>query len=171
MARHMVKCSICGEQFDANIIPFEKTHNGHRYAHVECFNHQEELKTQEQKDRERLEEYIKKLFNIEKLNPRLYKTLKQYIDEYNYSYSGILKALTYFYEVKGNDVSKANGGIGIVPYCYQDAYNYYYSLWVARQKNNEKVIHNYEPEILEIVIPSPERKVFKRKLFSFLDEE
>lgn len=171
MAKHIVKCSICGQQFDANETPYEKTHSGRRYAHKECFENQEKLKTQEQKDKEQLELYIKHLFNSTTINPRTYRLIKQYIDEYNYTYKGIFQALTYFYEVKGNSIDKANGSIGIVPFIYQDAYNYYYSLWLARQRNEEKIIKNYEPAVIEVVIPRPQRKVTKRELFSFLDEE
>jgi len=79
--------------------------------------------------------------------------------------------LVYFFEIKGNSVEKANGGIGIVPYVYQQAYNYYYSLWLAQQKNEDKVVEEYVPIVKEIIIPVPERKVRKRPLFSFLDEE
>ena len=81
------------------------------------------------------------------------------------------KALTYFYEVKGNSIEKANGGIGIIPYIYKDAYNYYYSLWLARQKNEAKQIDLYVPQVKEIIIAPPKRKPKKRPLFTFLDEE
>jgi hypothetical protein len=81
------------------------------------------------------------------------------------------KALTYFYEIKGNSIEKANGGIGIIPYIYKDAYNYYYSLWLARQKNENKVVETYIPEVKEIIIAPPKRKIKKRNLFTFLDEE
>ena len=97
--------------------------------------------------------------------------IKQYIEEYKYSYSGIRKALIYFYEVKGNDKQKANGSIGIVPYIYKEAYNYYYSIWLANQNNKDKVIENYVPTQKVIHIPVPQRNLRKRKLFSFLDEE
>jgi hypothetical protein len=82
----------------------------------------------------------------------------------------MLKALKYFYEVKRNDISKANGGIGILPYCYQDAYNYYFSLWQAQQKNNVN-IEQYIPKEIEIIIPSPKRKTNKKKIFTFLDKD
>ena len=81
------------------------------------------------------------------------------------------KALHYFYEIKGGDKSKANGGIGIIPYVYKDAYNYYYNLWLAKQKNSDIEVQLYIPKVKEIVIDRPERKVKKRQLFSFLDEE
>lgn len=171
MAKHIVKCSICGEQFDANAVPFEKTHSGRRYAHTECFNNQENLKTQEQKDKEQLEAYIKELLKVEKLNPRVYKLMYDYITQYKYTYKGILQALVYFYEIKGNDKSKANGSIGIVPFVYQEAFDYFMVLWEARQKNEVKVISNFKPDVEEVEIPPPRRTVIKRKLFTFLDEE
>jgi hypothetical protein len=112
-----------------------------------------------------------KLFNISYIDAKIRKQINQYVNEYNYTYSGIKKALIYFFEIKGNSIEKSNGGIGIVPYVYQNAYNYYLALWQAQQKNDKKIIKDYIPNIKEIVIPSPERKVKKRPLFSFLDEE
>ena len=132
---------------------------------------EDEKKLQENKDREELYDYIMKLFNISFVDPKIQKQIKKYIEENNYTYSGIKKALVYFFEIKGNSVEKANGGIGIVPYVYTQAYNYYYSLWLAQQKNEDKVVQEYIPKIKEIVIPIPEKNPRKRKLFSFLDDE
>lgn len=132
---------------------------------------EEDKKTKDELDKEALEEYIMKLFNDSYINPRIRKQIKQYKDEYNFTYSGIHKALVYFYDVKGNSIEKAKGGIGIVPFIYQDAYNYYFSLWQAQQKNENKVIEMYIPTIKEVVVPVPQRKLRKRKLFTFLDEE
>ena len=132
---------------------------------------EDEKKLQENKDREELYDYIMKLFNISFVDPKIQKQIKKYIEENNYTYSGIKKALVYFFEIKGNSVEKANGGIGIVPYVYTQAYNYYYSLWLAQQKNEDKVVQEYIPKVKEIVIPIPEKNPRKRKLFSFLDDE
>ena len=170
MAKHIVKCAICGMSFDANVEPFVKV-SSRRYAHQKCSENKEENLSQLEKDKEALEQYIMKLFNITYIDPRIRKQIKQYIEEYHYTYSGILKALVYHYEIKGGDIDKANGALGIVPYVYQKAYNYYYSLWEAQQKNKEKIIEHYIPKVKEIIIPVPERKIKKRKNFSFLDEE
>ena len=170
MAKHIVKCAICGMSFDANIEPFVKV-SSRRYAHQKCSENKEENLSQIEKDKEALDQYIMKLFNITYIDPRIRKQIKQYIEEYHYTYSGVLKALIYHYEIKGGDIDKANGALGIVPYVYQKAYNYYYSLWEAQQKNKEKIIEYYVPKVKEIIIPAPERKVKKRKNFSFLDEE
>ena len=142
--------------------------NNGKYVHKECQALEE---SREKTDREKLEDYIKTLFSLTYIEPRVKAQIKKYVEEYNYTYSGMQKALYYFYEIKGGDKSKANGGIGIIPYVYQDAYNYHYNLWLAQQKNKDVEIQLYVPQIKEIVIPRPERKVKKRPLFAFLDEE
>ena len=139
-----------------------------RYAHEACRLLEE---SREKSDKEKLEEYIQNLFNIDFVEPRMQKQITKYIDEYNYTYSGMKKALQYFYEIKGNDIEKAHRSLGIIPYIYSDAYYYYYSLWEAQQKNLDIQINLYIPEVKEIKIKSPKRIIKKRKLFSFLDEE
>ena len=111
------------------------------------------------------------MFSTDFINPRIRKQIKDYVEQYKYTYTGITKTLMYFFEVKKNPIEKANGGIGIVPYVYQNAYNYFYELWLAQQKNKEVQIELYQPRVKEIVIPRPERKIKKRPLFTFLDEE
>lgn len=167
---HVVTCVYCKKKFDRDKFPFVQISN-RRYAHKECSMTEEEKQSQIEKDKEALENYIMKLFNITYIDPRIRKQIKQYIEEYHYTYSGIHKSLTYFYEIKGNSIDKANGGIGIVPYVYQNAYRYYFSLWEAQQKNEHKIVEEYIPTVKEIVIPVPQRQIKKRKLFTFLDEE
>ena len=139
-----------------------------KYVHKAC---QELEEKREKTDKEQLEDYIKDLFQISYIDPRVKGQIKKYIDEYNYTYSGIRKALIYHYEIKGGDKSKANGGIGIVPYVYQNAYEYHYNLWLAQQKNKDVEINLYTPKVKEIIIPRPQRKIKKRQLFTFLDED
>ncbi len=97
--------------------------------------------------------------------------MNDYIKEYQYTYSGMLKALVYFYEVKGNNKNKANGGIGIIPFIYKDAYNYYYNLWMIQQSNKDKNVIDYVPKLKEIKIPIPKKEPRKRSVFTFLDEQ
>lgn len=167
---HKVKCIYCGVIFDRDKLPFIQV-SQRRYAHQECSLTEEQKKSKEEQDKIDLDNYIMQLFKIDYVDARIRKQIKQYREEYNYTYSGIRKALVYFYEVKGNPIEKANGGIGIVPYVYQNAYNYYLALWQAQQKNQDKVLTNYIPKVKEVVIPRPQRKVKKRELFTFLDEE
>ena len=98
------------------------------------------------------------------------KQIKDFQKEYQYSLSGMLKSLIWFYEVKGNNPEKSNGGIGIIPYAYQDAYNYYYSLFVAQSQNATVNIQEITNKVKEVVIPPPEIKTPIR-LFNLEDED
>ena len=122
-------------------------------------------------DKMKVEQYINKLFHTDYVDPRIQKQIKNYIKEYNFTYSGILKSLVYFYEVKQNPVEKSNDGIGIVPWVYKQAFNYYYAIWLAQQKNTDKTVENYIPKETEIIIPRPKPKPHKKHLFSFLDDK
>lgn len=162
-----VICAYCKKPLSKKDNDCIMIGNG-KYVHADC---QELEQHREKTDREKLEEYIKELFQISYIEPRVKAQIKKYVEEFNYTYSGIQKALYYHYEIKGGDKSKANGGIGIVPFVYQNAYNYFYELWLAQQKNKDIQIELYQPQVKEIVIPRPQRKIKKRPLFTFLDEE
>lgn len=166
---HYVICTKCGVRFDRDVIQAVKD-GGRRYAHYTC-KPDGELVPLPQKDPDltALEEYIDKLLGKEANKARINKQIKEYTTEHNYTYSGILKSLVYFYEVKGNSIDKANGGIGIVPFVYQDAYNYYYDLFLAKNRNDNKNVQEITSKVREIVIKPPARPLNKR-LFKFLDE-
>lgn len=167
---HRVKCIYCNQNFDRDKYSFVQI-SPRRYAHAECAKQEQSRLKQEEADKFALEEYIMKLLGEEYVSPRVRKQINTYVEQYQYTYSGIRKALIYFYEVKGNSKEKANGGIGIVPYVYKDAFNYYYAIWEAREKNQNKDVQSYVPDEKVVTITSPQRKLRKRKLFSFLDEE
>ena len=156
--------------FDRDKEPFKQI-SERRFAHLKCAIAAENEKSQAEKDKEDLEKYIMELLNEEFISQRVKKQMNGYIEEYNFTYSGMKKALVYFYEVQGNDKKKANGGIGIVPYVYRDAYNYYYSLWLANQKNENKIIIDYKPKVREVKIVPPQLNPRKRRLFRFFEED
>lgn len=163
-----VKCLYCGEQFSREEEEFVQIKN--RYAHKSCFDKKQKEQSQEEKDLKSLEEYIKKMFNEDYINARIRQQIKRMKEQYNFTYSGILKSLIYFFEVKKNPIEKANGGIGIVPFVYNEAYNYYYNLHLAQQKNENKEIKNYVKVGREIIIKAPKRKPKEIKLFN-LEED
>ena len=53
----------------------------------------------EKTDAEKLDDYIMKLMNYDYVPPMARKQINQFIKEYNYTYSGILKALIYYYDI------------------------------------------------------------------------
>ena len=174
MAKHLVKCFYCGETFDTNTVPFVMV-NSRRYAHKSCQDDKLASETKQEKDKRILEEYIKELFHCTTISPRVAKQIQTLVHdvEHNYTSSGIYKTLKYFYDVRGNSIEKANGGIGIVPYVYNEAYTYWRALWEAQQKNEDIKIEEFILPTKEIHILPPQRQPLKhrRKLFTFLDEE
>lgn len=172
MAKHLVKCLYCGKTFDASAEEYVKP-NSRRYAHKSCADASEKSKTQEEKDKEQLEQYIKELFGINCISVKIRKQMEDYRLKKNYSYSGMYKTLKYFFEIRGNSIDKANGGIGIIPYVYDEAYTYWRALWEAQQRNENIEVSKYILPVREIHILPPEREPMKRikRLFNFLNEE
>ena len=170
MAKHIVICKYFDEKFDANKEPYVMA-SSRRYAHATCAAAAEKSKTQKEKDKEALEAYIKQLFNISKLTPKINQQIKTFSEKNGYSYSGMLKCLIYFFETQKHSIEQANGGIGIIPYIWEQVQQYYFSLWLIQQKNEDKNIQDFRPREITISIPPPQRKIKKRKLFNFLDKE
>jgi hypothetical protein len=166
---HLVKCRICGETFDADKEPAFK--KGRWYAHQTCYDEREAAKTKEEKDFDMLLEYCSQLFGRLFDYPRTMRLAKSYHEKNNFSYSGMIRTMQYVYEIKKEPIEKGNGSIGIVPYMYDEAYRYFYSIWEANQhaKDTPKILEKYEPKTIRISIPVPERKVKKKSSFSFLD--
>jgi len=167
---HYVICSKCGKRFDRDKVQAVRT-GARRYAHYECFPTGELVPLVEKDpDLVKLENYIQNLLGKDYNKARVNKQIKDFMEEYNYTYSGILKSLVYFYEVKGNSKDKANGGIGIVPFIYQDAYNYYYDLFVVKSQNENRSIEQATSKVREIVIKPP-RIVIQKRFFNLDDDE
>lgn len=167
----LVKCVYCQNHFDREK---EETVSisARRYAHKSCHDAYGAKKTQEELDYEALENYIKKLFNEPFVSAQVKKQIKDYRSEYQYTYTGILKTLIYWYEVKGNSILDKNQyGIAIVPYIYKQASEYYYALFIAQQANSDKHIEDFIPQTKEVVISTPTTTVKPRRLFKFSEAE
>ena len=161
---HPVTCYYCGVKFDRDKEPTVQV-SARRYAHKECAEKYSEQKSEEEKDLESLEQYIMKLFDEPFVNARIKKQIKDYQKQYGYTYSGMLKTLKWWYDIKGNPKAKANGGIGIIPFIYKDACDYFYSLYLAQIANESLDSIHYTPTVKEIEIYSPE--VVRRPLKMF----
>lgn len=172
MASHYVKCSICGETFDRDKIEFVMT-SSRRYAHKACYEKRQAGLSEEDKYKEKIFEYTKQLFkeyyNKKKIETQLMKMMKENV---KYTYSGVFKTLVYWYEVRQGDVEKSHYSIGIVPYVYDEAFNYYKELWMMQQINAEKNIEEYIPKVRKVKIQNPQRNpLIKERHFNLLDEE
>lgn len=169
MAAAYVKCPYCEQKFDRNNLKIKvKQVSAKRYAHYECWQKYFDSLTKEEKDKIDFFNYTKTLFRENYNFILTQKLAEKYIKENNYSYSGMLKTLKWFYEKEGHSTEEANGTIGIIPYVYTEASQYYYKLFLAATANKTK---NLVKETVKIVtIESPEKRQ-KIKLWLEGDED
>lgn len=169
---HNVICLKCGIKFDRDKIQAVKI-GGRRYGHAECYPDNTDLvplevKPVEDKDRKELTDYISKLYGDKANWPLINKQIAKYKKENNYTYSGMRKALEYFYEVNHNKTEESNGGVGIILFVYDQAYQYYYNIWLAQQATENKTLFT---QIKEFIIKPPKMRGSKNKLLDWFEEE
>lgn len=156
------RCDICGRadnSFKINFLP-----NTSLKVHPEC------LQNYNPDERQKLIDYCRTLFGKDDLSlTPILRTIKVFNEQNHYSFSAIRKTLMWWYDIKGNDISKANGNIRIVPYVIDQARAY----WKTREQA-EKSNQNIEVkpvENIKISIRQPKRERFHSDSFNFLDEE
>lgn len=165
-------CPVCKEKFNRELVPFVLYKK--RHYHEECFrglgiNIEEQEATEESK--KILFDYFKVLFKSDTVSPLVCKQLNDFINnkEKKYTYSGIYKTLYYFFEVRGEDKTKSNG-IGIVPFVYDEAKEYFFELY-KMEKFNENIT---EPitGTYEVKIKKPVRNpTGRRRLITMEDDD
>ena len=171
---HIVTCQICHKKFDRDKEPFKKIAS-RKYVHQSCYdnaNKNEKEIIQDQKDLDELFKYCEKLVGKEKFNflatQKYFQKLKSDPDKV-YTYTGMLRTLHWYYEVKGHTPDES--AVGIIPYAYDDANRYYYNIWLITQMNAPKIVKGLEAQAIDITIPEPKVIKKKSKNFSFLDED
>jgi hypothetical protein len=70
---------------------------------------------------------------------------KKFLKENRFTNKGIYFTLKYFYEIKHNAWDKGNGGIGIVPYVYKEATEY----WTDQEWKKRGFLKAIEEQIFE----------------------
>lgn len=178
---HTIKCAICGEKFDTEIIQAVR-YNSRRYAHYSCYPEGElvplgkkEITLKTVKDKtltkeEKEEKYRKLILNFARDNfgddanyPMISKQIREFTQE-GYTCQGIYYSLYYYYKVKHGSISKSKGAMGIVPYIYYDANKYFKVINNAR--NNPVNRQKIEKENISITIQEPKININKLNLFN-----
>lgn len=154
------KCKYCGVSFSSDETDYVKI--GNRYAHQKCFEeHQEETK-----QLRKLTDLIKSLYLTKKPNWNIIGTqIKKYRDE-GMTYYGMYYTLEYFFIIKKNDINKS-AGIGIIPYQYKKAQNYYKNIsniYTQKAKVEQENTHFKEQKGETIIITNEPPK---KKLIDF----
>lgn len=144
---HIVMCRICKEKFDSLTNEYVMPSKNY-YYHKKCW-----------------EDFGKKATNIEaEVDDQLWidsawrllhKDLRLTLDFFKFkgqwdsflkkkmTSKGIYFALRYFYNVKKGDGDRAEGGIGIVPYIYDESCKY----WIERNKVETDLIKKIEDQV------------------------
>lgn len=152
------KCVICSNWIENGdeTVPYKN-----RLAHVQCFNSMMKMavksnsekkatKTQskkkinpkslgdclteeESRQKRSLIKYVEQLFG-EKANAKTYTQIKNLMKDYPYfTYVGLEQAMRFFYEIKENPVTGQS--MGIVPYVYDQAQEYFKNLKEVQSHN------------------------------------
>ena len=166
----IVKCAVCGNSFNREKEKCVK-YSARRYAHYDCFPEGDIVydpaqRSQDEIDLEELKNYINKIFN-QKVNWALVmKQISTFKNDNGYTYNGMLKTLYWWHEIKKNPIDSKINGIGIIPFQYQAAYDYFYKIYNINKINMNKKT-SLKPDFVEI--KSPRTKV-KIKLFDLGDD-
>lgn len=129
----MVTCGGCQIKFDRVNEP--SVFISGKWYHERCAVPKLEYKA--------LSDYICKLYNLKKIGPANAALIKKFVGDGN-TLTGILQTLKYYYEVKSGNRDNAEERIGIVPFVYQEAQNYY-AIQEAQRKRVEQSFNNFEP--------------------------
>ena len=154
------KCVICSNWIEKGdeTVPYKN-----RLAHVQCYNSMMKmavksnsekkaakskktkkinpkstvlgdcLTEEESKQKRSLISYIEELFG-EKANAKTYTQIKNLMRDYPYfTYVGLEQSIRFFYEIKENPIT--NQGLGIVPYVYDQAQEYFKNLGEVQSHN------------------------------------
>lgn len=131
---HIVQCRGCKERFDADILIKDEDWcmpTPKMYWHTKCWELKESAKSDPKinLDAEGWYESLKDFF-IRDLNTSLDwgKTRSQwnnFLKTGKYTPKGIYFCIRYFYLIRNGDLTKSQGGIGIVPMLYDESSNYW----------------------------------------------
>lgn len=148
----IVTCGGCGIKFDrsgdgSEFIKSKWYHKGCAAVKHEKMN---------------LDAYVCKLFRLKTPGPMNNTLFKKYKEKHGYTYEGMEQALKYFYEIKRNSPDKSEERVGIIPYVYQDAQNYFQFL-EDRTDRIERRGLDEEIEKIEINIKATPSKPNKSK--------
>lgn len=150
-----VKCKFCGETFIRELTDYVVI-NSKRFAHKACYDKAVAEMTEEQRCEFQLTNYIKSIFKIDAIPQSVHFQLQNFRNK-GYTNKGMLKALQYWFDVKHNKPT-SNITVGIIPYIYEDAHNYFKNLLIINEKNEAKPIVQEEEKVWEVHIPPPKRQ-------------
>lgn len=172
---HYVTCRLCKEKFDAkpedkNITWIMPSKNF--YYHLKCYQEFKGKASVSAEDADWVEliyDYLARDLHVS-YNFHMCETQrKSFIKKNNFTNKGIFFALKYFYEVKHGDWGRSGGGIGIIPFIYEESCNY----WVTKESKERGIIERITQQMQELhnrdVVKVERRHTKKRKGYQLED--
>lgn len=179
------KCVICNENIGADEIsvPYKK-----RYAHQRCFNIamktlqkdkseqiekvceqkksgrkpkaelKDALSEEEYVNKQKYYQYLKMLVDDNKLSAKIYVLSEDYIKRYNFTYENMYKTLVYLHEILEKELT--GDIVGLIPYYYSEAMQYYSSVERIVEINKNADISQMYKE--KTIIIQPKHKKIKQ---------
>ena len=142
-------CRVCKKCFDTDILSPDEwiMPSKNFYYHTKCYQDWKDTTTNKADDDWSMLIYdflardLKVSYNYHMCEAQRQKFVK----ENKCTNKGIYFTLKYFYEVKHNSWDKGNGGIGIVPYVYKEATEY----WTDQEWKKRGFMEAIEQQIFE----------------------
>ena len=145
----MAECRICKRQINKDnddwIMPSKNW-----YYHRKCY---EDWKQSTPATDEEYRTFIYDFLSRDMKFSYDYHMIQAQIDKFvkeKKTIKGIFYTLKYFYEIKGGDWDKGHGGIGIVPFVYNEACTY----WVLKEQTNKGIVAQIEQQMKEASLRS-----------------
>lgn len=172
MAKHIVTCRVCKQQFDTNAgkegIDWCKPRRNF-YYHVPCYeNWKNKTKDINGKASDEMwyDSLVEFLYHDMKMSVNFSKLQNQWESfiKKGKTAKGIYFAARYYFDYKKGDIGKSEGGIGIIPYIYEESCQY----WASRELREQGICAKIEQQLRErleqkrIVIDAPKAKEKKK---------
>lgn len=125
-----VKCEASAERFHFNTYTLE---NDQIIIHVPLSEYDDA------NQRAKFIDYCYHIFN-QNLSKAAYPLMERMRTKNKYTWLGMLQAMEYHYIIKNNSIAKANNSIGIIPYVYDKAEQFYKEQNYFRYKKWEQMM-------------------------------
>jgi len=112
-----VKCPICGKFNEKSLTVLDNK----RYYCEDCYK----KKKQESADYKALISFICELFEISQPEGLILKQIKKFKEDFGYTYKGMKTTLDYFFNIKTKKTPDNGMGVGIIPFIYKEAFEFY----------------------------------------------
>ena len=137
---HKVKCYYCGKEFDRDKEEAVKV-GARRYAHKTCSPYDvTDEKTLEQMEKDAFFEVVKRIYGKDYNFMLINSQAEEYMKQFGYTWSGMRGCLHWFYEINHGSLEEGHGGVGIIPYIYDEVKEYYQNLYQTQEKNKQTKI-------------------------------